>query len=745
VSAQAPAAPGYDPRIGAGGDRWRDRYLFWIPRPLRNGGVLAGVVFVLWVIAASGENWSYLGSQFVSGLSLGTVAALAGTGLVVAYRATGVFNFALAGIATLSAFVMYELTVYHGFPTALAMLIVVLLFAPAIGAAMDVIVFRPLERRSAGTAEKLVANLGVLILLLGIGAVIYSDKLYQPNPVFSAAEAFHVGSGSSSVSVSWAVVDNLLVIVGAAALLTVVFRFTPLGRQVRAVVDRRSLAELAVVNSNRISMLSWAIGAAFAAIAGVLDAPVVGLQNGILALQVLQVIGVAVIAKLRGIWAAVAAGLGLGVVQSLGSALVTPKYPSWLPLFSVNQRYIVQLPVLSLLAFLLIYRTLDEAGSGGTAGLVTASFGRRQKRSSASSAPIVVLGAVAALVLARVLTGTNLATAQQVAAYAIAFLSIVAITGYSGHITLATSAFAGLGGYITERLTSGNLPLPVATSIPHVPAILATLIGGLLVIPLGVLVGYPALRRKGLILGLITLGFALIVNAYVFQSQGWFKGRVASSINRPHLFGLSLVGDHAFMYYELVVLGLMMLLVRNLSSGVLGRVLGAMRDSEKGAVSVGISLRRYKLFIFGASAFIAAIGGSVLAQQQQTLNLQPNGPLSPLSGLYWFGAVVVFGLSYRSGAVLAAVLFVAVDVLTGKDQSSLIFIGVIALFIGYLPGGIIGTLSRLMRGDGMEASPMQRSLAAFAIRQHEVVTAPPPGTGLRPSKFADRLLAGSRR
>jgi branched-chain amino acid transport system permease protein len=393
---------------------------------------------------------------------------------------------------------------------------------------------------------------------------------------------------------------------------------------------------------------------------------------------------------------------------------------------------------------LLIYRTLDEAGSGGASGLVTATFGGR-KRSTAAAVQGFVVMVIAVIVIARLLSGENLATAQEVAAYSIAFLSIVAITGYSGHISLAASAFAGLGGYVTARLTSGHLPLPVATSIPQVPVILAMLIGGLLVIPLGVLIGYPALRRKGLILGLITLAFALIVNAFVFQSQGWFKGSVASSINRPHLFGLSLQGDHAFLYFELVVLGLILLFVRNLSSGVLGRVLGAMRDSEKGAVSVGISLRRYKLLIFGASAFIAAIGGSILAQQQETLNLQPNGPLSPLSGLYWFGAVVVFGLSYRSGAVLAAILFVSFDVIVGKDQASLVIIGLIAIFIGYLPGGIIGTLSRLMRGDGMEASPMQRSLADFVKRQHEVIVAPPPGTGLRPSTFAGRLLTGSRR
>jgi branched-chain amino acid transport system permease protein len=720
---------------------------------LRNGGVIAGVLFVLWVLAAAWGQWSFLGQELVAGLGTGAVAALAGTGLVVAYRATGVFNFALAGIATISSFIMYELTTKRGMPTALGMIIVVVLIAPAMGVLMDVIVFRPLERRSAGTAEKLVANLGVLILLLGIGAFIYGEQLYQPDSIFPSSQAFQVGSGNSAVGVSWAVVGNIAIIFAAAGGLTVLFRYTRIGRQVRAVVDRRGLAELCAVNANRISMLSWGIGAAFAAIAGVLDAPLVGLQNGILALQILQVIGVAVIAKLRSIWGAVFAGLGLGVVGSLSSALVTPNYPNWMPAYpswlpgpGVKAEFVTQLPVLSLIAFLLIYRTLDEAGSAGTSGLVTATFGQRGRRSAGAVVRLALAALAVVVVVPAVLSGTNLQTAQEVVAYSVIFLSIVAITGYSGHISLGASGFAGLGGYITERLTSGHLPWPTATSIPHVPVLLALLLGGLLVVPLGVLIGYPALRRKGLILGLITLAFALIVNAFVFQSQGWFQGNTTSAINRPNIFGLSLQGDRRFLYYELVILGLVLLLVRNLRSGVLGRILGAMRDSEKGSVSVGISLRRYKLLIFGASAFIAAVGGSLLAQQQQTLNLQPNGPLSPLSGLYWFGAVVVFGLSYRSGAVCAAVLFVAVDVLTGKDQSSLIFIGGIALFIGYLPGGLIGTALRLVRGDGSEGpSLMQRSLANYAKAQRRIDVPPEPGADLEPSAFAEKLLSGSSR
>jgi branched-chain amino acid transport system permease protein len=509
---------------------------------------------------------------------------------------------------------------------------------------------------------------------------------------------------------------------------------------VRAVVDRRGLAELYAVNANRISMLSWAIGAAFAALAGVLDAPVVGLQNGGLALQVLQIIGVAVVARLRNIGVAVAAGLGVGVVSSLGLALVTPHYWSWLSWIPrINQEFDVQVPVLTTIVFLLVYRSLDEAGSGGIGGVVTATFSRIGRRNPAATVQGVLAIGLLAIVVPALLSGSNLTTAQSVVAYSVCFLSIVAITGYSGHLSLATAAFAGIGAYVTVRLQNGFLPLPTSTSIPHVPVLLAMVIGGIVVIPIGVLVGYPALRRRGLILGLITLAFAQIVDAFVIENPPWTGAR---NSNRPNLFGWSLSGDRTYLYFELVVLGLILLLVRNLRSGVLGRVLGAMRDSERGAVSVGISLRRYKLFIFGASAFIAAIGGSLIVMQQGALNVNADGPFAPLFGLYWFGAVVVFGLSYRSSAILAAVLFIVVDTATGHRGASLIVIGAIAVFIGYLPGGVIGTVLRFVRGDGVGMSPAQKSLADYAVARAEAEAAPPPGHDLQPTRFAESLLTG---
>ncbi|HVV77355.1 MAG TPA: ABC transporter permease [Mycobacteriales bacterium] len=652
--------------------------------------MVAAGVFVLWVYAAAPNHWAYLGQQLVAGISIGSVAALGGTGLVVAYRTTGVFNFAFAGIATLCAFVMYELTGHANVPVWLSLLMVVALVAPAIGVLMDLVVFRPLQRRTAGTAEKLVANLGVLILLLGIGGLVYGQRVYITHEVFPISQAFQVGNATNPVSVPWVVVGNLGLVVAAAGGLALLFRYGRFGRESRAVVDRRNLAQLYSINVDRVSMVSWAIGAGFAGLAGVLDAPVVGLQNGGLTLQVLQLISVAVVARLRSIGVAVAAGLGVGVVSSLGAALVTPHYPGWLSwLPSLNQNIDVQVPVLTTVVFLIAYRDLDDLGSTGVGGVVTTSFTRTGRRERAAQASLSVAVGLAALVAPLALSGTDMLTAQRVVAYSVAFLAIVAVTGYSGHLSFATAAFAGLGAYVTVRLHEGFLPLPISTSIPHVPVLLAMLIAGVIVVPIGVVVGYPALRRRGLILGLITLAFAQLVDAFIMENPSWGS---AANASRPDLFGWSLSGGRAFLYYELVVLGLVLLLVHNLRSGALGRVLGAMRDSERGAVSVGISLRRYKLLIFGASAFIAAIGGSLIVQQQGALNTGLTGPFAPLFGLYWFGAVVVFGVSYRSSAILAAALFIGVDSATGHQGSSLVVIGLIALFIGYLPGGLAGRL-----------------------------------------------------
>jgi branched-subunit amino acid ABC-type transport system permease component len=174
-----------------------------------------------------------------------------------------------------------------------------------------------------------------------------------------------------------------------------------------------------------------------------------------------------------------------------------------------------------------------------------------------------------------------------------------------------------------------------------------------------------------------------------------------------------------------------------------------MRDSETAAKSIGIDLRAYKLFIFGASAFIAGIGGALLSQQAHAFS--PTTQFEPISSsLLWFIAVIVAGVGSLGGALIGAAGLVLLAFFGLADVAPA-FIALGALLIGYLPGGsIIGMLQKL--ADWLRTPKVL--LERFADAQHEVavdghtngavVSANGASNGARaelvPSDFAQRVL-----
>jgi branched-chain amino acid transport system permease protein len=300
------------------------------------------------------------------------------------------------------------------------------------------------------------------------------------------------------------------------------------------------------------------------------------------------------------------------------------------------------------------------------------------------------------------------------------FVSIVVITGFSGHLTLGQASIAGAGAFFTARAANGW----------HLPVLLAMVAGAAVAMLLGLLAGYPALRRKGLFLGLTTLGLALIIDRFVFNARLFVGGPGGLVVDRPNLFGLNLNGDRAFFFFEIVVVGLMLVLANNMRSGRLGRVLAAMRDSETAAQSIGIGMRNAKLFVFGVSSAMAGIGGALLAQSNK--NWDPN-TFNPVLGLFWFVAVVVCGVSTIGGAVLAAILYVLIPRQFNLDiQSAIGLFGLAAVFLGRLPGGLIAQPARLAKLFRHRVDEMLREA-------HAPKPAPPPAPV--PSAFAKKVLA----
>ncbi len=654
----------------------------------------------------------------VVGIAAGAFLALSGMGIVLTYKATGIFNFAHGAIGVLVAYVLFQLNSTWGVPVVLAALIALGVVAPGIGLFLERIVFRPLQRVGATTTEKLVATVGVLVATLGIIFLVWGAELRVGPAIFPLETAFSIGG----VQVGWDDLGAVGLTLGVSAGLYYLFRFTHLGLEIRAVVDRPELAELASVNANRVAGIAWALGAVMAGMAGVLFATG-ALEPFRMTLFIIQTFAIAVVARLTNLPIALGTGIALGLAQAYLGHPAVHLFNADGVIGTTFEELKPNLPVVVLFAALLIYRRLDIVGE--TAERVQRLAAPVRTQSWQRTALLATLVGVGLLVLPAFLDVNGLARAQRFLAYSVIFASIVAVTGFSGQITLGQAGFAGVGAWGTAYAT-------VNWGVPVIPAMF---IGGGVALLAGLAAGWPALRRRGLFLGLTTLALGLLVYQAVLQNNSLIGG--LASIDRPSLFGWTLDTPRAFYYYELVWVGLLLWFTRNLRAGRLGRALGAMRDSEEGARSVGIDLRNYKLFIFAASAFIAGIGGSLLTQQAEAF--APMTQFFPLESLFWFAVVVVAGVSSIFGAVLGAFIWVMLDVVLGTEGVSQFTIGIGALLLGRLPGGnLIGVLR--WAGDRMTASG-RRALAEARDEQKHPEVEIDPNAQWEPSDFADQVLA----
>jgi len=608
-----------------------------------------------------------------AGLALGAVAALSGVGLIITYRATGVFNIAQGAIAMMAAYVFLAAVQDWHWPKAVAAVVVLLGFAPAFGVLVQRLVFRPLQRRDASAAESLVATIGLTALLIGIAYEIWGLQAQSP-PSLLPQGVWQVGS----LTIHMDATGDLAIVIVGTVLLGVITRRTALGTSIRAVVDRRDLAQLSGIDADRVAAIGWATGVMIAALTGILIAPEIQFTPFELTLVVLETFAVPVIAGLTNVPVAIIAGLALGI----GSSEMSLWSPAGAAL-SIWDALQANLPVVALLAALLARNRFAgiraDSGDSSDAGTTTSLARRRSTEFGVRWRVGIYTAATLALVSPLLFSDTNLRQAQQVPALAVIFVSIVAVTGYSGQISLGQAGYAGLGALLFGRFSTGA---------PELVALLGAAIAAGLV---GFLTGYPAIRRRGLFLALTTFAVGAFVSRFVFQQPYFTNGL---QVLRPSVLGLSLSGDRAFYCFELVVLGLVFLIMTNLRSGMIGRSLVAMRDSETGAGSVGVDVRTLKVFIFTVSAAIAGIGGALLAQQGGAFSADSFDPLA--SSIPWFAVVVVFGADSAAGAVLGAALVVLVNSLTANPDAYQIVIGVFATFIGLLPGGVSDAARRLV-------------------------------------------------
>ncbi|MEU9858663.1 ATP-binding cassette domain-containing protein [Streptomyces sp. NPDC047974] len=569
----------------------------------------------------------------LAGLAVGSAAALTGIGLIVTHRATGVLNLAHGAVAMICAYVLRQLVVAWGWPLWPAALLTLFVVAPGLGLVLDRAVFRPLARAGAGPARTLVASTGVFVLLVGAAVLLWGAGARNDAPVLLGDDP-------------WL---QLATVVTVACLVTAVTRWTRFGRELRAVVDNRPLAVLAGVDADRIAAAGWAFGAFTAGLTGVLLAPYVRLDPYGLPLLVVEVMAVAVIARMRSLPVAIGAALLIGVTQ----AQLTRFHPEgWAePLLrSVGANLFV-------LALLVAALVLPGIGGKGQDALPPPSRATR-------TPPAVWPLAAVCFLLPLVAGGTDLRTAVQVPALAIVLLSLVVVTGRSGLLALGQAAYAGLGALFTTLFTTAGVPpLPaLALAVPLTGAA-------------GLLTAGPAIRRHGLALALATLAVGVAVSRFVL-TQPYATADLAAPA-RPGPFAT----DRAYYALELVLLALALLLVAALRRGRTGRALAALRDHEPAAEAAGIPATPLKLLVFTLAAALAALGGGLLTMATQAFD--PTA-YDPLRGLLWFAAVMVLGADNLLTPLLAAPLLLTTDTTTPAALAALA-LGLLATQTGRLP------------------------------------------------------------
>lgn len=599
----------------------------------------------------------------VLGIVTGAVYAVSASGLVLTYATSGIFNIAHGGIGMLMAFTYWELRINHNWPAPIAFVLVVFIAAPLLGALIERFLMRGL--RNASVATSLVVTVGLMVALLGLAKTIWDPGTARRLPFFFYPRKFSL----FGVNVTWHEAATLIAAAALAIFLYLLLNRTRIGIAMRAVVDDRNLLGLNGARPDQVSMLSWAIGAAMASIAGILLAPILQMDVIVLTFLVVNGYAAAMVGRLRNLPLTFVGGLLLGLIGSYTVAYFN--LPDWLVGLPAS------LPTIFLFIMLL---ALPEARL--RAGRLVGSVMPRVPGLRRSFGGAVGLVAAAG-VLSMLLAPSDLIRAGQGLALAIIMLSLVLLTGYGGQVSLCQMTFAGVGAFAMARWGgSGSFVGIIAAGG------LAALVGGI--------VALPSLRLQGLYLALSTMAFALLAEK-MFFTQEWVFGNFGSrKVGRLDLPGISFDGERAYFVLLAIAFALLGIFVLSIRRGRFGRTLAAMRDSPVACATLGLSLTRTKLAVFMIAAGMAGIGGALYGGLKTTAG---STDFLMLQSLPLLLLAVIGGITSVGGAFVGGVLFALPQIVPWAWVGSLQFLwtGIAAVTIGRNPNGVAFMISERAR------------------------------------------------
>ncbi|KPM55397.1 ABC transporter [Frankia sp. R43] len=551
------------------------------------------------------------------GLGLGAIYALAGQGLLLVYRGSGVVNFAQGAFAAVGALAFYQLHMEAGVPTAPAVALA-LAISGAVGALMHLAVMRPL--RDAPPLTRVIATLGVMVVLQQAGRIVFGTEVHIVGSFLPTDSVRPFGG--PAVGADRLVLLAIAVVI--SAVLWLVYRYSRFGAVTAAVAENERAAQLTGHSPDVVAVINWTLGAMLAGAAGILIVPITGLDINTLILLIIPALATCVVAAFASFPIAFAASMVIGITQSeITNYVSAAGWGEAVPFLVVVLVLVVRGRGLPLRSH--VNEVLPEIGTGVL----------RPGRVAA------VVAVATVVILSTPDSWTDAFTTTIIGA--IVCVSLVVVTGYGGQLSLAQFAFAGWGGYVASRLAAEH----------GLPFLLVLVIGVVAAVPLGVVVGLPALRTRGIHLAIATFGLAYSLQAVLFQSVPLTGGLEGTVVEPASLFGWDVDPVSHPKRYAVVCLAALLLAAvaaGNIRRGRSGRRLVAVRGNERAAASLGISVYGAKLVSFALSAAIAGLGGVLLAFQSSYVDFNQFNVFNSIAVVI---NTVIGGVGFLLGGVIA--------------------------------------------------------------------------------------------
>jgi ABC-type branched-subunit amino acid transport system ATPase component/ABC-type branched-subunit amino acid transport system permease subunit len=596
------------------------------------------------------------------GLGTGALYAICALGLVLIYRASGVVNFAQTGFVLLGGYSYYELREIREY-SAIVSVAGALVVGALAGLAVHLLVMRPMRMSSPIT--RVVATLGVLVIIQSAAILRYKHDLKRVTSILPTRTVDIFGAHLG--------IDRALIF-GIGLVLTVVlwaiYRFTSFGRVTAAVAEGELAAASMGHSPDMTAGINWMVGAALGAFAGVLIGPITFLEPNQLVQLIVPVLAAALLGGFNSFPLVFAAAAVIGIIESEMTLIVTRHdwFAGWAQAVS----------------FIVVIAVLVVRGKG--IPLRSHILDRLPAVGSGRIRPIRVLIAfVLGCVVMEVLTNEWAVALTVTVAFAMVCLSVVVVTGYAGQLSLAQFLIGAAGAFAAARLMAVH-------HVSFVPACVAGVVAAIL---LGLVVGAPALRTRGINLAIATLGLGVVLYALILNNFEITGGVSGLKIGPARLFGWDISPSNHPERYGIVALCLLLVLsvgVANLRRGAAGRRLLAVRSGERPASALGVNVYSAKLFSFMLASGIAGVGGCTIAF------LNPNVIFSRFdifTSISVVTATVVGGVGFIPGALLGSTLIPG-----GITSRYLEQVSGLGLWLGLI-GGVLVIVTLRADADGM--------------------------------------------